>query len=445
VSPRKRFLSYLVLLHLLFGGVALALLRRRVPTGSGFSPEDRLWLVGVEVAFLVSFAVGARLLNSLFRPLALVRDSARLLAERDFATRFRPVGQPEIDELIHVYNGMADGLREERVRQQEQQNFLRQVLDGSPSGILTLDVEGRVDYANPAALRLLQVEARDALRQRLKDLASPLARAADDLAAGGSTVATTFGGRRVRCVLGSFVERGFPRRFVLLEELTEELRRYERLAYEKLIRLLSHEVNNSAGAASSLLHSCLNYAPQLRDADREDYENAVRVVITRIEHLSSFMKGFADVVRLPPPRKVLSDVRQVLEGTVTLWRPDAEARRIAWEWEVEGEPGVVALDRAQIEQVFLNLLKNAIEAVGQDGRITLRLGKRERRAFLQVEDTGPGLSEEVRTNLFTPFFTTKAGGQGLGLTLVKEVLSQHGFEYSLEGPPGGPTRFTIFF
>jgi signal transduction histidine kinase len=258
-------------------------------------------------------------------------------------------------------------------------------------------------------------------------------------------VAATFGGRRVRCVLGSFVERGFPRRFVLLEELTEELRRYERLAYEKLIRLLSHEVNNSAGAASSLLHSCLNYAPQLQDADREDYENAVRVVITRIEHLSSFMKGFADVVRLPPPRKVLSDVRQVLEGTVTLWRPDAETRRIAWEWEFEGEPGVVALDRVQIEQVFLNLLKNAIEAVGQDGRITLRLGKRERRAFLQVEDTGPGLSEEVRTNLFTPFFTTKPGGQGLGLTLVKEVLSQHGFEYSLEGPPGGPTRFTIFF
>ncbi len=84
------------------------------------------------------------------------------------------------------------------------------------------------------------------------------------------------------------------------------LRRYERLAYEKLIRMLSHEVNNSAGAAGSLLHSCLNYAPQLRAGDREDFEDALRVVITRTEHLSSFMKGFADVVRLPPPRRLHS-------------------------------------------------------------------------------------------------------------------------------------------
>jgi two-component system, NtrC family, nitrogen regulation sensor histidine kinase NtrY len=445
VSPRKRFLSYLVLLHVLFAGVAFALLRRQGRPGPGLSQGDRWWLIGGELTFLLSLGVGAWLLNGLFRPLALVRDSARLLAERDFATRFRPVGQPEIDELIQVYNGMADGLREERVRQQEQQNFLRQVLEGSPSGILTLDVEGRIDYANPAALRLLQVQAAGALGQRLKDLASPLARAADGLAGGQSTVAAALGGRRVRLVQGSFVDRGFPRRFVLLEEMTEELRRYERLAYEKLIRMLSHEVNNSAGAASSLLHSCLNYAPQLRDGDREDYENAVRVVISRTEHLSSFMKGFADVVRLPAPRKALSDVREVLESTLTLWRPEARSRRIAWEWEVGGTPVPVSFDRAQMEQVFVNLLKNAIEAVGQDGRITLRLGQRGRRAFLEVEDTGPGLSEEARTNLFTPFFTTKAGGQGLGLTLVKEVLGQHGFDYSLEGPPGGPTRFTIFF
>jgi nitrogen fixation/metabolism regulation signal transduction histidine kinase len=425
--------------------VVLGLLRRHLPSGRGLSSEDRLWLVGAEVGFLVSLGVGVWLLDNLFRPLGLVRDGARLLAERDFATRFRPVGQPEVDELIEVYNRMVDGLREERVRQQEQQNFLRQVLEGSPSGILTLDVDGRVDYANPAALRLLGVPGRETLGQRLQDLASPLARAAFGLSGGQSVVASALGGRRVRCVQGSFVDRGFARRFVLFEELTEELRRYERLAYEKLIRMLSHEVNNSAGAAASLLHSCLNYAPQLREGDRADYENALRVVITRTEHLSSFMRGFADVVRLPPPRKAPADVREVLESIVTLWRPAAEARRIEWKWEVHGSPIPVPLDRAQIEQVFVNLLKNAIEAVGWGGRITLRLGRRGDRGFLEVEDTGPGLSEEARTNLFTPFFTTKPGGQGLGLTLVKEVLSQHGFDHSLEGPPGGPTRFTIAF
>jgi two-component system, NtrC family, nitrogen regulation sensor histidine kinase NtrY len=445
MSPRSRFFLYLLLLHGLFAALALRLLSRHSAQGQGFSQEDRLWLVAAEITFLVSLGVGAWLLNGLFRPLRLVRDSARLLAERDFATRFRPVGQPEVDELIQVYNGMADGLREERVRQQEQQNFLRQVLEGSPSGILTLDVENRIDYANPAALRLLQVAAGDALGRALKDLASPVAQASQGLQDHQSVVASAPGGRTVRCVQGSFVDRGFPRRFVLLEELTEELRRYERQAYEKLIRMLSHEVNNSAGASSSLLHSCLNYAPQLRSGDREDYENAIRVVITRTEHLSSFLKGFADVVRLPAPRRAPADVREILEGIVTLWRPAAEVLRIEWRWELEGALGPVPLDRAQIEQVFVNLLKNAMEAIGQHGRITLRLGQRGGRGFLEVEDTGPGLSEEARANLFTPFFTTKTGGQGLGLTLVREVLSQHGFDHSLEGPPGGPTRFTIAF
>lgn len=445
MSQRSRFLSYLVALHALFAVIAVLLWRRHPPPAPGASPQDRLWLVGAEVAFVASLALGVFLLNNLFRPLSLVRDSARLLAEKDFSTRFRPVGQPEVDDLIQVYNRMADGLREERVRQQEQQHFLRQVLEGSPSGILTLDVDGRLDYANPAALRLLQVDAGEAFGKRLGELASPLARAADGLSGGQSLVAAAFGGRRVRCVQGSFVDRGFARRFVLLEELTDELRQYERLAYEKLIRMLSHEVNNSAGAASSLLHSCLNYAPQLRPGDRADYENALRVVISRTEHLSTFMKGFADVVRLPAPRRALSDLHEVLEGIVTLWRPAAEARCIEWRWEIESEPDKVSFDRAQIEQVLVNLVKNAIEAVGENGRVTLRLGERRGRPFLDVEDTGPGLSEEARTNLFTPFFTTKPGGQGLGLTLVREVLSQHGFDHSLESPPGGPTVFTIVF
>jgi len=445
VTPKARFAVYLVVLHLLFGVVTLLLLKRSPGAGPSLSQRDLLWLMGAEVLFLASLAVGGHLLSALFRPLALVQGSARLLAEGDFSTRFRPVGQPEVDELIQVYNRMADGLREERIRQQEQQNFLRQVLAGSPSGIVTLDLQERIDYANPAALRLLHAEAAQAVGLRLSDLPSSLADAANGLSLGQSLVVGASGGRRVRCVAGSFVDRGFPRRFVLLEEMTEDLRRYERLAYEKLIRMLSHEVNNSAGAAGSLLHSCLNYAPQLRTGDREDFENALRVVITRTEHLSSFMKGFADVVRLPPPRRAPSDLREVLEGIVSLWQPAAEARGIEWRWELEGTPAPISLDRAQIEQVFVNLLKNAIEAVGHDGRITLRLGQKGGRPTLEVEDSGPGLSREARDHLFTPFFTTKPGGQGLGLTLAREVLAQHGFEYSLESPPGGPTRFSIAF
>jgi signal transduction histidine kinase len=103
------------------------------------------------------------------------------------------------------------------------------------------------------------------------------------------------------------------------------------------------------------------------------------------------------------------------------------------------------MDENQMEQVFVNILKNAVEAIGEKGRITVRLGQTGDRPFAVVEDTGPGIDPEAAGNLFTPFFSTKENRQGLGLTLVQEILTRHGFAFSLESPPSEPTRFTIRF
>jgi signal transduction histidine kinase len=103
------------------------------------------------------------------------------------------------------------------------------------------------------------------------------------------------------------------------------------------------------------------------------------------------------------------------------------------------------LDRSQMEQVFVNVLKNAIEAINDAGTVTIRLGKQAGRSFVMIKDTGCGVSLAARANLFTPFFSTKDNGQGIGLTLAQEILDQHGFEFSLESQPGQPTEFTIYF
>jgi signal transduction histidine kinase len=228
-----------------------------------------------------------------------------------------------------------------------------------------------------------------------------------------------------------------------MEELTEELRQSEKAAYEKLIRLMSHEVNNSVASANSLLHSCLNYKDQLQLEDRSDYEAALAVVIARTEQLNAFMKSFADVVRLPKPQLQPCDVREMLESISLLMRAESSQREIEWKWELKAELDAVPMDRGQMEQVFLNIVKNAIEAIGARGTITVRSGLRGGRRFVEIEDTGCGISPQVRANLFTPFFSTKEHGQGIGLTLIEEILDQHRFEFALEGPPGGPTRFTI--
>ena len=431
---RHKFILYLVLMHLPFAVLAAILIRR-----------DPLWLFVIEAVFLVSLVWGARLVSAFFGSLDLIRSGVQTISDQDFTSRFREVGQPEMDVLIHVYNRMIDHLREERTRLQEQHYFLDRIMTASPSGIITLDFDGHVAMVNPSAARMLGEPTADLVGRKLREMGGALAGALLELKPGESRVVPFGGRRRLKCTRSEFIDRGFPRPFFLMEELTEELRQSEKSAYEKLIRMMSHEVNNSVGSVNSLLHSCMTYAAQLSGEDREDFETAISVAISRTDQLGIFMRGFADVVRLPPPRPQPADLRRLLEGVEVLTRADRERRRIAWAWEVERILPPVRLDVAQMEQVFLNVVKNAVEAICEAGRITIRMGVSEHRPFVTVEDTGCGIDPEVRANLFAPFFTTKENGQGVGLTLVQEILAAHRFEFTLDGPPGGPTRFTILF
>ena len=207
--------------------------------------------------------------------------------------------------------------------------------------------------------------------------------------------------------------------------------------------MMSHEVNNSVGATGSLLHSCLTYRPLLPEEQGRDLEAALRVVITRTEQLGGLMRSFAEVVRLPPPQRRPTDLEELLRRVAVLLRAECERRQVTWTWAIEEPPGPIDLDPAQLEQVFVNIAKNALEAIDRTGTLTVRLGRRGTRPCATIEDTGPGIPPEARAHLFTPFFTTKDTGQGIGLMLIQQILEQHHFDYSLESPPGGPTRFSI--
>jgi nitrogen fixation/metabolism regulation signal transduction histidine kinase len=434
VSLRARIVAYVVALHLMFAGLAIFLLLR-----------NPFWLLAVEAMFGISLVVGIRLSRDTFRKLGFAAEGVRLIRDEEFTSRFLEVGQPEIDELIGVYNRMVDHLREERVRLAEQHHFLSQVLQASPSGIVVLDFDERVATMNPAAERLLDTAASGAIGRRIVALDSPLAPALATLPPGSSCVVGLRGARRVKCQHGTFIDRGFVRSFLLVEELTEELRQFERAAYEKLIRVMSHEVNNTVAASNSLLHSSLTYAGQLGTASRTDFTHAIGIVIERTEQLNAFMRGFADVFRLPPPLLQPTDLVAVLAGLVRLLSAKPDAAGITWRWELDQRAVSVRMDRGQMEQAFLNILKNAIEAIDGCGTIVLRVTSGSGRVALVIEDSGRGISAEAQTNLFTPFFSTKPHGQGIGLTLVQEILSGHGFDYSLERTGDETTRFTIQF
>jgi two-component system, NtrC family, nitrogen regulation sensor histidine kinase NtrY len=434
LSLRLKYTLYLLAIHLLFATVAALLLA-----------HNRLWLIAIEVVFVISFVIGLKLAGGLFGTLNLIRSGAEFMKENDFTSRFREAGHPEMDQLVAVYNRMADHLREERTRLQEQHFLMDRILNTSPTGFVILDFDGCVATANPAAEKMLQAVAGSLKGKSLPEVSDPFGRALADLKIGEPKIIALWGSRRVKCSRFAFLDRGFSRGVLVLEELTEALRQTESAAYGKLIRIMSHEVNNSTGAVNSLLNSCLNYSSQLRDEDRKDFETALRVVISRTAQLNSFMRGFADVVRLPLPQPAPCDVRLILEDTALLMKEEIQKAGIRLEWDLAVPQLSVNLDRAQMEQVLVNIFQNALEAMPGGGILTIRTGIRDDRRYLSIEDTGCGMSVEVQANLFVPFFSTKANGQGIGLTLVQEILTHHHFDFALESKPNGPTRFTIFF
>lgn len=435
MTQRTRFIVYLTAVHLLLAAAGVLLVL-----------DDLPWLFAVEAVLALSLGTGVALTRQLFRNLDFARSGVQLIRDHDFTSRLRPIGQPEVDALIAVYNRMIDSLRDERTRLQEQHHFLAHVLRVSPAGIVILDFDGRVDTINPAGERLLGTAAAAIRGRKFDELSLSLGNAMTPLRPNTTAVLSTSAARRVRCHHGTFIDRGFMRSFFLLEELTEELRQAERDAYEKLIRVMAHEVNNSVTASNSLLTSALTYQHELTAESRPDFERALAIVIERTEQLNQFMRRFTDVFRLPAPVKKPEPVVDLLERNVGLLRARPDAAEITWRWDVDDRGLVVPLDRGQMEQAFLNVLQNAVDATAGRGTIGIRLRSQNgSRPIVTIEDSGPGIAPEAQANLFTPFFSTKPHGQGIGLTLVSEVLSGHGFGYSLERPPGQPTRFTITF
>ena len=434
MSLRLKYILYLLAIHLLFAAVAALML-----------VHNRLWLIAIEVVFVISFAIGLKLADGLFGTLDLIRGGADFLKERDFTSRFREVGHPEMDQLLDVYNRMADHLLEERTRLQEQHFLMDKILNTSPTGFVILNFDDQVTIANPAAEKMMQAGPGSLKGKSLLELSDLFGHALTELKIGESKIIALRGNRRAKCSRFEFLDRGFTRSVIVLEELTEELRQTESAAYGKLIRIMSHEVNNSTGAVNSLLNSCLNYSPQLRNEDRKDFETALRVVISRTAQLNSFMRSFADVVRLPPPQLAPCDVQLLLEDTALLMKEEIQRTGVQLEWDLGVPQLTVDLDRNQMGQVLVNIFKNALEAMQGGGTLAVHTGVHDDRKYLAIEDTGCGMSAEVQANLFVPFFSTKLNGQGIGLTLIQEILTHHRFDFALESKPNGPTCFTIYF
>lgn len=432
MTLRIKFILFAVAVH-----ATLLLL-----TGYFLHTHTGLFLAS-EALILVSLVLTVQIYRSFVRPLHLIAAGIESIRDKDFTVKFLPTGQPEVDGLIGVYNQMMDQLRQERVSQKEKHHFLEQLIQASPSGIIILDYDGYVQQVNPAAAAWMQQPAASLVGRLLQELPGPWGAELSALAGGQPRLFLIGGIHTYRGHKSTFIDRGFPRYFLLIEELTEEIIKKEKYAYEKIIRMMSHEVNNSIGAINSILDSFRAYTPQLEADCQQDYAQALTVSIERNQHLAAFMANYARMVRLPAPRREALDLHGLLQSVYRLFQPQLEKKQVSWHWHLDPQPLVIQADAGQLEQVLINIVKNALEAIGGPGAICVRTSGEARE--LAIEDSGSGVAEAIRSQLFTPFFSTKKNGQGIGLTMIRDILLSHGFPFSLATEAPGRTVFRISF
>lgn len=405
--------------------------------------QNKIFFIVSEVFVIISIIIAWQLYNQLIQPLKSLMQGVDAIKDKDFNVKFLSTGKHEIDELINVYNQMMDELRTERTRQEQQHFFLEKLIHTSPTGIIILDFDDRIQRINPKALQLLSLTEDELRNQSVHELDHPLFKQIRKIKSGETIVIKLDGVNSFKLQKSHFVDRGFSRHFIMIEDLTAEILAAEKKVYGKVIRMMAHEVNNTIGPVNSIMQSAMK-TNQLWESHRFDtLKDALQVAMDRNQNLNLFMRNFADLVKLPPANKQPVVLQKVINAVAILMDAKARDNAVIFEFSLPEEAISIMADEQQLEQALINIVKNAIEAIENGGLIKFTAMPAEKK--LVITDTGKGISAEQHANLFSPFFSTKKDGQGIGLTLVREILLNHGSEFSLKTIADKQTEFTIYF
>lgn len=405
---------------------------------------DGGWMFYVSEALVISclFFMGY-FYRKVVRSFDIIAGGMELLKEQDFSSRLAPVGQKETDRIVQVFNRMMNQLKNERLRLREQNHFLDLLISSSPMGVVILNFDEAVTLANSAALSFLGYASVDEIAGlKIEQMTTPLAGEIARIPQGGTDTVRLSDSCIYRCSRLSFVDRGFAHPFILIESLTSEVMKAEKKAYEKVIRMIAHEVNNTVAGITSTLDMMREGASAHDEADNGAV-SLFQVCIDRCYGMSRFITRFADVVKLPQPQLHRCDLNDCVTSCKLFMDNICTGRDISLQLNLCETILWAKVDTVLFEQVLVNIIKNSAESIGHGGNIVITTSASP--ATIEVADNGAGISREAEAKLFSPFFSTKPNGQGIGLVLIREVLTGHGCRFSLRTCSDGLTRFVIVF
>ena len=404
--------------------------------------EEKKWLfLATEILILISLALSYQLYKSFIRPIQMMQSGIDAIADGDFSIKYAENASSEINNLISIYNDMIQQLRDERTLMSSQSYFLQNLIEVTPLGIVIMDYDGLISNINPAARNLLEIDHQWHDKQ-LSDFPSDLIGKILALDINSPTLIETNGLEKYKVQINEVVHQGFKRKFILIDDLSTEMLTTQKEAFGKIIRMMAHEVNNSMGAVNSIIDTVVEYG--FENQEDQLLKDSLVLAKERNLGLSQFMANYASILRLPSPKLVNMDLALLLKRSGQLFLPRANELNIKITFDLPKIDVPIKGDKLLLEQAVSNMIKNAIESIDFDGEIIISCT--EFPVSFSITDNGAGISDEAANKLFTPFYSTKPAGQGVGLMLIREILNSHKASFSLKTDKrNGRTSFTVNF
>lgn len=422
----KHFFLFLILLLLLFTGLLLYFTLQ----------QGAVAFYIAEGAVIISIITLAVFYKRIVKPIRTLAQGMDMLKMQDFTQRLKTIGQKETDTIAETFNAIISRLREEQIHTREQEHFLNLIINNTSTAIILLDGNNKISFLNSAATTLF---GKDVVSKGLSETNTPVAKILSSVAPHSTITLPTNSGDLFRCTHETFMDSGYAHHFFIIENVTAEINNAQRTAYEKIIRMISHEVNNS-------MTGILSTMQMLEEICHENnklsyFEEPIDACINRSTQLGQFLSRIAQVVKIPDPKLRSCNINDCITQAVTFVKSEADNRNIDISIHYSAESIIKGIDIDLFQQALINILRNAMESIDKSGKISIDISENH----IFITDNGKGLDAKIAENIFRPFFSTKKGGQGIGLMMIADILTKHGFKYSLAtNPQTNLTTFAIY-
>jgi two-component system, NtrC family, nitrogen regulation sensor histidine kinase NtrY len=432
VSLNGVSLAVTVQLLVVFGGLPAIAMAIVLLWRSGWSPVASGTCALMIIGIWVGCVMAAR--EQILFPLRTLSNLLAALREGDYSLRAASARRADaLGEVMRELNGLSQALQTDRQEATETNALLLAVISNIDLAVFTFDEEDRLRLVNDAGIRLLNRRSKEILGSTASDLGLSECLQGNRSGLLQRSFPGSFGTRwEIR--RSAFRQQGRPHQLLVLSDLSQTLREEERRAWQRLIRVLGHELNNSLGPIQSISDSLSMVARRNPPERTKEWESdliaGLDVIRDRTSALGRFMEAYSQLARLPAPRRQACEIGELVR----------RAAKLEYRMTIVVEPGfegLVNLDPDQIEQALINLIKNAVDAVTEThGEVHIRWTLDRRNLEIEVLDGGAGLPNT--TNLFVPFFTTKPGGSGIGLVLSRQIAEAHGGTLTVENRRNQP-------